>query len=157
MILGARIIQISPDVFALYLAKIYINSITKGDYPDQMKLAKVIALFKKSCLETINQLVYYQCLVTFLKNFCENNSSCSVNATEYYTITNLDSVKFILQLWLWYNSQIISIAFWMTETTSLETLSILPKRLILSTTKFYYINYIDTASLGTQITSLGLI
>ena len=29
------------------LAKIYNNSITRGDYPDQMKIAKVIALFKK--------------------------------------------------------------------------------------------------------------
>ena len=39
----------------------------------------------------------------------------------------------------------------------MESLSILPKRLILSTTKFYYINYIDTASVGTQMISLGLI
>ena len=37
---------------------------------------------------------------------------------------------------------------WGTEM-SLESLSILPKRLILWTTKFYYINYIDTASVGT--------
>ena len=29
----------------LYI-KIYKNSITEGDYPDQMKIAKIIALFK---------------------------------------------------------------------------------------------------------------
>ena len=45
--IGAKIIQICPDVFAENLAKIYNNSITRGDYPDQMKIAKVIALFKK--------------------------------------------------------------------------------------------------------------
>ena len=45
--IGAKIIQICPDVFAENLAKIYNNSIARGDYPDQMKIAKVIALFKK--------------------------------------------------------------------------------------------------------------
>ena len=45
--IGAKIIQICPDVFAENFAKIYNNSITRGDYPDQMKIAKVIALFKK--------------------------------------------------------------------------------------------------------------
>ena len=45
--IGAKIIQICPDVFAENLAKIYNNSITKGDYPDQMKIAKVIALYEK--------------------------------------------------------------------------------------------------------------
>ena len=45
--IGATLIQICPDVFAENLAKIYNNSITRGDYPDQMKIAKVTALFKK--------------------------------------------------------------------------------------------------------------
>ena len=45
--IGAKIIQICPDVFAENLAKIYNNFITEGDYPDQIKIAKVIALFKK--------------------------------------------------------------------------------------------------------------
>ena len=79
--IGAKIIQICPDVFAENLAKIYNNSITRGDYPDQMKIAKVIALFKKgesSCLKTIDQLVYYQCLTKFL-NFCANNLCRSLN------------------------------------------------------------------------------
>ena len=43
--IGVKIIQICPDVFAENLAKIYNNYITRGDYPDQMKIAMVIALF----------------------------------------------------------------------------------------------------------------
>ena len=64
--IGAKIIRICPDDFAENLAKIYNNSITKGDYPDQRKIAKVIALLKRgknSCLKTIDQLVYYRCLI----------------------------------------------------------------------------------------------
>ena len=102
--IGAKIIQICPDVFAENLAKIYNNSITIGDYPDQMKIAKVIALFKKggnSCLKTIDQLVYYQCFIKKIKNFCANNSCRSLNVTKYYISTNLDSGNFNLQLWLW--------------------------------------------------------
>ena len=45
--IGAKNRQICPNVFGENLAKIYNKSITKGDYPDQMKIAKVIALFKK--------------------------------------------------------------------------------------------------------------
>ena len=73
--IGANIYQICPDVFAENLAKIYNNSITKGNYPDQMKIAKVVALFKKgenSYQKTIDQLVYHQCLIKFKKkNLCK--------------------------------------------------------------------------------------
>ena len=95
--------QICPGVFAENLAKIYNNSITRSDYPDQMEIAKVIAFFKKgksSCLKTIDQLVYYECLTNFLKNFCANNFCRSLNVIKYYIITNWDSGNFILQLWL---------------------------------------------------------
>ena len=43
--IGAKIIQIWPDIFAENLAKIYNNCITKGNYPDQMTIATVIAVF----------------------------------------------------------------------------------------------------------------
>ena len=45
--IGARLLQLCSDVFSENLAKIYNNSITKGEYPKQLKIAKVIALFKK--------------------------------------------------------------------------------------------------------------
>ena len=48
--IGANIIQICPDIFAenlISLPKIYNSFITKGNYPDQMKIAKVIVLLKK--------------------------------------------------------------------------------------------------------------
>ena len=102
--IGAKMIQTCPDVFVENLAKIYNNSITKGDYPYQMKIAKVIALFKKgenSCLRAIDQLVLLSMFNTFFKNFCANNSCRSLNATKYYIITNLDLGNFILKLWLW--------------------------------------------------------
>ena len=45
--IGAKIIPLCPDVFSQNLSKIYNNSISKGEYPQQMKIARVIALYKK--------------------------------------------------------------------------------------------------------------
>ena len=45
--IGIRILQICPDIFARNLCKIYNNSIETGIYPCDLKIAKVIALFKK--------------------------------------------------------------------------------------------------------------
>ena len=42
-----------PDVFSENLAKICNDSITKGEYHKQLKIAKVIALFKKGGGNTI--------------------------------------------------------------------------------------------------------
>ena len=43
--IGAKIIKLCPDKFSDTLAK-YSSSITKGEYPKQLKIAKVIALLK---------------------------------------------------------------------------------------------------------------
>ena len=64
--------------FSENLAKTYYNSITKGKYHKQLKIAKVIALFKKAentIPKTIDQLICYQHLIEFLKN-CYANNSC---------------------------------------------------------------------------------
>ena len=45
--IGAKIIQLCPYVFPQNLSKIYNDSISKGEYPQQMKIARVIALYKK--------------------------------------------------------------------------------------------------------------
>ena len=45
--IGARLVQLCPAVFAENLTKIYNNAMAKGEYPVQLKVAKVIALYKK--------------------------------------------------------------------------------------------------------------
>ena len=44
--IGTTIIHLCPDIFAGNLSKIFNNAILQGVYPDAMKIAKVIALFK---------------------------------------------------------------------------------------------------------------
>ena len=45
--IGAKVIQLCPMIFADNLTKIYNHSIEICDYPSELKIAKVIALFKK--------------------------------------------------------------------------------------------------------------
>ena len=45
--IGAKVIQLCPMIFADNLAKIYNHSKEICDYPSELKIAKVIALFKK--------------------------------------------------------------------------------------------------------------
>ena len=45
--IGAKIVKLCPDIFADNLLKIFNNSIEKGEYPSEMKIARVIALHKK--------------------------------------------------------------------------------------------------------------
>ena len=44
---GAKVFKLFPHIFASNLSKIYNRSIEMGEYPAQIELAKVIALFKK--------------------------------------------------------------------------------------------------------------
>ena len=50
--IGAKVIQQCPRIFANNLTRIFNNSIGKCEYPSELKIAKVIALFKKG--ETYN-------------------------------------------------------------------------------------------------------
>ena len=45
--IGARLVQLCPTVFAENLIKIYNNAMAKGEYPSQLEIAKVFALYKK--------------------------------------------------------------------------------------------------------------
>ena len=45
--IGGKILQLCPHIFAYNLTKIYNRAIEMGDYPQGMKLARVIALYKK--------------------------------------------------------------------------------------------------------------
>ena len=44
--IGTKIIHLCPEIFAENLSKLFNNSISQGVYPNAMKIAKVIALFK---------------------------------------------------------------------------------------------------------------
>ena len=82
--IGAKIIQICPDVFSQNLSKIYNNSISKGEYPQQMKIARVMALYKKgekykpdnylpisllSCINKIFEKILCKQLLSFIERF----------------------------------------------------------------------------------------
>ena len=45
--IGAKIIRMCPEIFAYSLAKIFNRAIEKAEYPTQLKIARVVALFKK--------------------------------------------------------------------------------------------------------------
>jgi hypothetical protein len=45
--ISGKLIQLCPQIFAIILCKIFNKSIEEGEYPTEMKIAKVIALHKK--------------------------------------------------------------------------------------------------------------
>ena len=80
--IGAKVLKLCPHIFASNLSKIYNRSIEMGEYPAQLKLAKVIALFKKgdklqpnnyrpisllSCFNKIFEKILCRKLVKFLE------------------------------------------------------------------------------------------
>ena len=46
-LIGSKVIQLCPDIFATNLSKIYNRGIEDGKYPDELKFARVIALYKQ--------------------------------------------------------------------------------------------------------------
>ena len=46
-LIGSKVIQLCPDIFATNLSNIYNWGIENGKYPDELKIARVIALYKK--------------------------------------------------------------------------------------------------------------
>ena len=51
---GGKAIKSCPGIFAYNMAKIYNWSIENGIYPDDLKIAKVITLYKKGTKHTPN-------------------------------------------------------------------------------------------------------
>ena len=45
--IGSKVVKLCPVIFAKNLAKIYNWGIQNRKYPDDLKIAKVIALYKK--------------------------------------------------------------------------------------------------------------
>ena len=46
-LIGSKVIKLYPEIFAPNLSKIYNWGIENGKYPDDLKIAKVTALYKK--------------------------------------------------------------------------------------------------------------
>ena len=45
--IGAKVIKLCPEIFSDNLCRIFNRAIEKKIYPNDLKIAKVIALFKK--------------------------------------------------------------------------------------------------------------
>ena len=83
--IGPKIIQLCPHIFAENLVKMFNNSIEKGEYPTILKIAKVMALFKKgenyvmgnyrpiSLLSCFNK-IFEKILVKQLRSFIEKHN-----------------------------------------------------------------------------------
>ena len=67
--IGAKILKLCPEVFATNLVKIFNKSIDKGEYPSEMKIARVIALFKKGSKFTPDNYRPISLLSSFNKVF----------------------------------------------------------------------------------------
>ena len=67
--IGGKILQLCPEIFAYNLTKIFNKSITAGVYPNELKIAKVIALFKKGDKHVANNYRPISLLSVFNKIF----------------------------------------------------------------------------------------
>ena len=67
--IGGKLIQLCPDIFSNNLTKIYNRDIQTGIYPHDMKLAQVIALYKKGARHDPNNYRLISLLSIFDKIF----------------------------------------------------------------------------------------
>ena len=92
--IGTKIIHLCSDTFAENLSKIFNNAILQGVYPDAMKIAKVIALFKGGIKRNPNNYRPITFVSHFDKKF-EKNLCKRLN--KYHSATNTDFENCILQ------------------------------------------------------------
>ena len=67
--IGATVLQLCPEIFADNLEKIFNHYIELGKYPDDLKIAKVIALYKKGDKTLSNNTPKYLNLICISKYF----------------------------------------------------------------------------------------
>ena len=82
-LIGSKVIKLCSEIFASNLSKIYNWGIENGTYPEELKIAKVIALYKKgvkydpynyrpisllSLFDKILEKILCRRLVTFLEH-----------------------------------------------------------------------------------------
>ena len=98
--IGIKIVKLCPEIFAYNLTKVYNKSISEGIYPDELKTARVLALYKKGsksdpnnyrpisilscfnkiferlvCKQLLSYLEKYKILFKFQFGFRENHST----------------------------------------------------------------------------------
>ena len=101
--IGTEIINLCPDIFAANLSKIFNNTVLQGVYPAAMKIAKVIALFKRGIKSSPNNYRPISLLSHFDGEYSgkkyAKDSLHSWWKNKYYTATNTDFDNCILQQW----------------------------------------------------------
>ena len=67
--IGAKLLKLDPDVFLYPLRLIYNRALENGQYPNEMKLAKVIAIYKKGIMHVADNYRPISLLSCFNKIF----------------------------------------------------------------------------------------
>ena len=63
--IGAKLLKLDPDVFLYSLRLIYNRAIVNGQYPNEMKLTKVIAIYKQGIMHVADNYRHISLLSCF--------------------------------------------------------------------------------------------
>lgn len=110
--IGAKLLRLSPNTFAFPLEKIFNHYIRRGEYPDLMKIAKVIAIYKKgnknipdnyrpisllSCFNKIFEKILHRNLMLFFERqkilFIYQFGFRVLHSTTFALIETVDTIK----------------------------------------------------------------
>ena len=100
--IGSKVVKQCPEIFAMNLAKIYNWGIENGKYPDDLKIAKVITLYKKGVKFDPNNYRPISLLSLFekyLKRYFAGGWFHYLSRIRYCIVTNMGSVSYILLCW----------------------------------------------------------
>ena len=112
--IGTQVIQPCPEIFAENLSKIFNNAISRGVYPNAMKIAKIIALFKGGVKANPSYYIPISLLSHFDKIYEKMYAKDSLHSwskNKYCIVISMDFENCILQEWFWLRLQTISSAF----------------------------------------------
>ena len=102
--IGTKVIQLCPEIFAENLSKIFNNAILRGAYPDALKIAKIIALFKSGTKTNPNNyrpISLLSHLINYMKHFYAKDLLHSWSKNKYCIVISMGFENCILQQWLW--------------------------------------------------------
>ena len=101
-LIGSKIVKLCPEIFATNLAKIYNWGIENGKYPDDLKISKVIALYKKGVQFDPNNyrpIGLLSVSTKYLKRYFAGGWFHFLSKIRYCIDTNMGSVSYILLCW----------------------------------------------------------
>ena len=96
--IGSKLLKLDPLSFCYPLRKIFNKSIEMDKYPDGMKLAKVVPIFKKGHMyisDNYRPLSLLSVFKRFLKRFCTETWWSSLRATTFYLCINSDIINYV--------------------------------------------------------------